>query len=80
TAVAANSGSWEITAKVTRTADANEKCIAKIVSSNSLIIDGATYTFANENTGTSLDIYCTGEGTADNDIVQEGLIINWCSN
>lgn len=77
TAVAANAGSWEITSKITRTASAVEKCITKIVSSNSLILDNSNYVLASENTDNNLNIFCTGEATTNNDIVQEGLIIRW---
>lgn len=75
--VAANAGSWEITARIIRENSASEQCTAKIVSSNALITNSATYTNAVEDLTTDLDIFCTGNGIAANDIVQRGLIIKW---
>lgn len=75
--IAANSGSWEITAKIIRENATSEQCIAKIISSNTLVLDDATYTNATEDLTTDLDIFCTGNGVAANDIVQRGLIVKW---
>lgn len=79
-AVAANSGSWEITATVIRTGASSQKAITKIISNNTLILDDSSYTTPTENTASSIVIQCTGEGTSNNDIVQEGLIIKWFSS
>lgn len=77
TAVAANNASWFINARLIRTAASAEQSIASILSDSSLIVDSATYTDVTEDTTTALDIFCTGEATNDNDIVQKGLIIKW---
>ena len=78
--VAANDGSWEITAVISRVESSAEKCSVKIISDNTLIINKAVYTKALEDTTATIDIYCTGEGVSDDDIIQEGLIIKWFSN
>jgi len=77
TVVAANAGSWSIKCTIIRTGAATEKSIASILSDNALIVDSATYTAAAEDTATALNIFCTGEATNDNDIIQEGLLIKW---
>lgn len=76
-AVAANSGNWAITANIIRTAAATQQVIASIVSDNSLIIDSSTFTASTEDLTAALSILCTGEATADDDIIQKGLIVKW---
>lgn len=78
--VAANSGSWEITARIIRVSSVSQKAITNIISDNSLIIDSVNYTTTSETTSNNIVISCTGEATNDNDIVQEGLILKWYSN
>lgn len=73
----ANAGTWCIKAKIIRTGSTAEKCINTIVSDNVLIIDEAKYVAATEDLTTDLVIKCTGNGVAGNDVVQEGLIIEW---
>lgn len=74
-AVAANDGSWEITATVTRTGTAAEQSIASIISSNALIISSTTYSVPTVSLSATVIIKCTGEGTATNDVIQKGLLI-----
>lgn len=76
-AVAANSGSWWISARIARRTDSLQTIITKIISDNTLIIDSATYTAGAEDTTGDLAVFCTGEGTADGDIIQNGLIVKW---
>ena len=76
-AVAADTGSWIIKCTIIRTGASTEKSIASIISDNALIVNSATYSNVVEDTATTLNIFCTGEATNDNDIVQEGLIIKW---
>ena len=76
-AVAANSGSWQINCQLVRSAAASEQSIAKIISSNALIIDSATFLDVTEDLTTNLNIFCTGEGTTTDDVIQKGLIIKW---
>ena len=75
--VGANNGSWQIKAKIIRIGAAVEKCICTIVSDNVLVIDEAKYVAAGEDLAASLIIKCTGNGVANNDIVQEGLTVEW---
>lgn len=77
TAVAANSGSWSLSAKIIRTGSATQKVIASIISDNALVLDSATFTSGTEDLTTDLNLFCTGEATSNDDIIQEGLIINW---
>ena len=77
TAVAANSGSWYITAKIVRVTATSQQCIASIISDNALITNSATYTDAIENLDSNLNVFCTGEATTDDDIIQKGLLIKW---
>lgn len=75
--IAANSGSWEIKSRIIRENQNGQKCTTSIISSNALIIDSSAYINASEDLSTQLDIFCTGNGVAANDVVQEGLIIKW---
>ena len=75
--VAANSGSWQISAKIIYVTATSEKTSASIISDNSLIVNKAIYTASAENWETNLIIKCTGNGAGANDVVQEGLIIKW---
>jgi len=75
--IAANSGSWEITATIIRTGSSAQKIITKIVSSNALIVDSATYVTAAENLSTAITLVCTGQGVSNGDITQEGLLIKY---
>jgi len=77
TAVAANSGSWTIEAKIIRKADGTQQSIAKMISDNTSITNFATYTDVSEDLTTNLAVFCTGEATSNDDIVQKGLIIKW---
>lgn len=79
TAVAANSGSWSIKAKVLRKTLTTQQAISEIISDNTLVIDKSSFVDVTEDLGTSLEIRCTGQGTADNDIIQKGLTIKWYS-
>lgn len=72
--------SWELTSRITRTGSATQKCISKMILNTKLCEACAQYVLASENTTSALNIFCTGEATADNDIVQEGLIVKWYSN
>ena len=75
TAVAANSGSWDIKTTVLRTSGSAEKVSCSIISDNGLIVDSSTYTSVSEDTTSPIIIKCTGQGVAAGDITQEFLII-----
>ena len=76
-AVAANGANWWISAVIARTGASAESIIAKIISDDALIVDSATYTAGTQSTTAAFSITCTGEATANDDIVQHGLIIKW---
>jgi len=76
-AVLANAGSWQIKSTIVRVAAASLKCSSTILSSNALVLPSSTYVLAVENTAVDLNVFCTGTGVANNDIVQEGLIIKF---
>jgi len=78
--VAANSGSWSIKSTIIRTSINTQQCISQIISDNALIIDSANYVDGTGNLDTDINIYCTGQGSATDDIVQKGLIVKWFNN
>lgn len=70
--------SWKLHCSIIKTGSATQKCATMFVSG-----DGAgtansdcVYTSSSEDFSDALTIKCTGQGTSNNDIVQEGLIIN----
>ena len=73
--IAANSGSWIIQSKVIRTNSGSQKAISTVISDNALMLDSSFYMTGTEDLSTDINIRCTGEGIADNDVIQEGLII-----
>lgn len=73
--VAANAGSWIIHARVIRINSNAQKSITTIISDNSLIINKSSYVTPAEDLTTNIIIKCTGQGTANDDIIQEGLIV-----
>ncbi len=76
-AKAADSGYWEITATLLRISSTNLKCIARIISSNTLIADSVTYELLSISPLSNFDVLCAANGQVDNDIVQEGLVIKY---
>jgi hypothetical protein len=75
TSVAANSGSWIIKSRVIRTSSSSQKAITEIISNNILIVNGSSYTTPSEVLTGNVNIRCTGEAVANDDVVQEGLIV-----
>lgn len=71
---------WEITSKIIRIGASSQKCTSKMILNTKFCDACSQYVAASEDTSTALDIFCTGTATADNDIVQEGLIVKWYSN
>jgi len=75
-AVAANGGSWHISAKIIRTAAATQEILGEIISSNSSVTDSNTRTAGTQDLATDLIIKCIGtSGTASSDITQYSLIV-----
>lgn len=77
TALALNGGIWSITGKIIRKTSGSGVAILELMSDNSLIVNKPFYSSFSENFATNLNVFCTGEAVADNDIVEEGLIIEW---
>jgi len=77
TALAMNNGSWKIHATIIRTAANAQKCIVEVSSSNALLTNSVAYLVSAEDFTTGFNISFTGTAVADNDIVQEGLIIKY---
>jgi hypothetical protein len=75
TSVAANSGSWTIKSRVIRIGSSSQKAISTISSNNVLIVNGSSYTTPTESLTGNVQIKCTGEAVANDDIVQEGQVI-----
>lgn len=76
-AVAANSGSWWIKAKIMRTGAATQKSIAFIGSSNSLISQVTAVATPTADTTAPIVVKTTGQGGAAADITQEGFSVQW---
>ena len=76
-AVASNNKDWELTCRITRTGAATQKCITSFNGDTVLVTQTADHVSGTEDFTTALTIKCTGEATANNDIVQQGLIIKF---
>lgn len=74
-AVAANGGSWTIQSKIIRVNSSSQKTITSIISSNSLVTNKSSYVASTSALSANVEIKTTGEATASNDIVQEGLTV-----
>lgn len=65
---------WCIRATVIRKGVSSQDCISSYTASS---LTKSQYTTATEDLSTTLTLKLTGEATSDNDIVQNGLIINY---
>lgn len=74
-AVASNNKDWELTCRITRTGEATQKCITSFNGDTVLVTQTADFVSGTENFATALTIKNTGEATANDDIIQQGLII-----
>lgn len=76
---AANDGTWNVSARIIRTADATQEIIANMLSNNTDLQNDAQYpafrTAGTQDLTTTLAIKCTGTGGASNDITQHALIV-----
>lgn len=75
TALAANNGSWMITGVVTRTGAATQQAITSMMSSNATVGNSVTYIVPTETLSATIIIKCTGTATANDDIIQKGLLV-----
>lgn len=76
-AVASSAKDWCIKATITRTAAATQKSIATFLGDTVLVTQISDYVSGTEDFTTALTIKCTGEATANDDIIQQGLTINF---
>lgn len=78
---AANDGAWKFKAIVIRTAAATQKAITDMETDQSTVQGDSSYscdyTTPSETLSGDVVIKCTGEAVANNDIVQEGLIVKF---
>lgn len=72
-----NGGSWKITGKIIRTGGTTQKVLVEFTSSSTLFVNTTTYTATALTLSSTNDLKVTGEAVADNDIVNEALIVNW---
>jgi len=76
---AANGGTWNVSARIIRTAAATQEIIANMLSNNTDLQNDTEYpafrTAGTQDLTTTLTIKCTGTGTASNDITQYALIV-----
>ena len=73
--IVANTGTWKLSAIVTRTGAATQQAITTITSSNVAVVNSVTYMVPTETLSATIVVKCTGTGVATNDIVQNGLLI-----
>lgn len=67
-------GVWRVQAEVISTGVDTQDYIAQLVQGGTTLNDVESGT-ATQDDGAAITVKCTGEATADNDIVQEGLIV-----
>lgn len=72
---AINGGSWNIKATIIRASSTTQEAIVEATDTSNTL-NTTTYTAVTENLSNALTIKCTGEGTANDDIVQKALVTN----
>lgn len=75
--IAANAGNWYIKAKVMAEASADQKSIATIISSNTLVTPTAQINNLSQDETTPIVIKTTALAVAANDVIQTGFSIKW---
>ena len=66
------SGRWRVEALITPTQEDSQKYVSQLITESSQDVEVGSLT---EDDSTEITIKCTGEATANNDIVQEGLVV-----
>lgn len=79
-AIAANDGDWRIKAKIIRKTATTQEIIVDFISSNTTASYSAIRTAGTQTLTNDITIKTTGQGSADNDIVNYGLTINLILN
>lgn len=77
TALALNDGSWIIRAKIMREASADQKSIATVISSNTLLPASSQILNPSEDDQAPILIKFTGQGVSAGDIIQSGFTVKW---
>jgi hypothetical protein len=77
TALALNDGSWIIRAKIMREASADQKSIATVISSNTLLPASSQIMNPSEDDQAPILIKFTGQGVSAGDIIQSGFTVKW---
>ncbi len=76
---AANDGTWNVSARIIRTAAATQEIVANMLSNNTDLQNDAQYpafrTAGTQDLSTNLTIKCTGTGSLTSDITQYALIV-----
>ena len=73
-------GDWYVTGLVIRTGAATQKCVARWSCSDAALPTATDYTTAGETLSGAVTLKLTGEATANNDIVQEIMIVRLLPN
>lgn len=68
-------GNWIVEGWIIRESATVQKCAVKFTSSDAALLASADYVGATEDLTTALTLKLTGEATADNDIVQEFMLV-----
>lgn len=76
--VSVGNSDWSIRSRIVRTGSNTAQAITSIVSF--AFPDTAFYWDVTEDFTTSLNIFCTGQGSATNDVIQQGMLIKWFDN
>ncbi len=80
----ANGGTWYLRALIFRNGSSAQKIIVTVDSDNTTLQNdsqySANYTSGTQDLTSDQIIKCTGEGVADNDIIQQAMIIIYYSN
>lgn len=71
---------WSIEGEIIRTGATTQKAVTTLRSSDTGVTVAIDYTTPGETLANALTLKLTGEATADNDIVQELLVIDWIPN
>lgn len=79
-AQAFNAGAWTAKCTVIRTGATTQKASVQFASSNSLLTSSAAYTTPAETLSSAVTIKCTGEATANDDIVQQLFTCKFFAN
>jgi len=78
TALALNGGDWALDGEIIRTGAATQKAWCRFSSSNALLTSSVDYTTPAMTLSSNQTFKLTGEATANNDISQEILTIDYC--